>query len=361
MKLSIDHAALVAALKVARGIAASNSTMPILECVHIACEGKAAVISASDLGTSCKVRVKATVDKPGAICVQAKTLGNMVADLSGENVELEAVEGKHVLSIKSGSFKATLAGLNPADFPKLPSPPKALSTFDAPTLVEMAGKTTYAVSHDSTRENLCGVFFEVADGLARMVSTDGHRLALVERAAVVEDWSAKGALVPAGGLTAIIKAIAEAKTCRMAIEGESIHVVVGDVFLSVRLTPAMFPPYRQIIPEKRGTFEVPREALNAVLRRVSHLRGDKTKGLLFEPKAGVMTVSIEGESGEARESLEIANPDKVECGIKLNGVYVQAVLASMDGASVKVDFGGSLEQAVFRDGENCLAIVMPQQ
>jgi DNA polymerase-3 subunit beta len=51
------------------------------------------------------------------------------------------------------------------------------------TLREMIDKTLYSVSSDETRYNLTGVYCEplgAAQPGLRMVSTDGHRLSIVE-------------------------------------------------------------------------------------------------------------------------------------------------------------------------------------
>ena len=58
----------------------------------------------------------------------------------------------------------------------------------------------YAASADETRYNLNGVYLEVLDsGKLRMVATDGHRLALVDRN-VGEDIKALASGAREGGL-----------------------------------------------------------------------------------------------------------------------------------------------------------------
>ena len=74
-------------------------------------------------------------------------------------------------------------------------------TIPAAVLAGMIDKTIFAVSPDEARYNLSGVFVESnAPGSARMVATDGHRLAMIEREVPGfsdgdgRDHSAKGTL-----------------------------------------------------------------------------------------------------------------------------------------------------------------------
>ena len=68
-------------------------------------------------------------------------------------------------------------------------------------LLEMIKKTAFAISTDETRYILNGVFFEPREGgKVRMVATDGHRLALVERE-LAGDFKLKGGvIIPRKGL-----------------------------------------------------------------------------------------------------------------------------------------------------------------
>src|SRR5258706_123353 len=63
----------------------------------------------------------------------------------------------------------------------------------------MIESTLFAVSLDETRISLSGVYVENHDGALRMVATDGHRLALIDRKldGSVPD---KGAILPRKGL-----------------------------------------------------------------------------------------------------------------------------------------------------------------
>src|SRR5207245_2855875 len=80
----------------------------------------------------------------------------------------------------------------------------------AGTLREMIDRTLFAVSSDETRFNLSGVFLSNEDdGLLRMVATDGHRLALIDRR-LPSARMERGVVMPRQGLIEARKALGEA-------------------------------------------------------------------------------------------------------------------------------------------------------
>ena len=54
-------------------------------------------------------------------------------------------------------------------------------TIPSKQLAEMIKRTMFAISQDETRYTYNGVFMESENQILRLVATDGHRLALIER------------------------------------------------------------------------------------------------------------------------------------------------------------------------------------
>ena len=122
---------------------------------------------------------------------------------------------------------------------------------------EMIERTMYAASVDETRYNLNGVFLEHAArtaGKLRMVATDGHRLAYVDRAlggAELAGLGQSGVIIPRKGLAELKRLVDEddADEVEIGFEGNSGLVRKdGSVTLVMRLIEGEFPNYRQVIP-----------------------------------------------------------------------------------------------------------------
>src|SRR3989442_8756576 len=108
------------------------------------------------------------------------------------------------MAVCAGRTKFKMWSLEAKDFQHLPlgtdAPQGPTLAIAAGTLREMIDRTLFAVSSDETRFNLSGVFLGNGDeGVLRMVATDGHRLALIDRR-LPNARAQQGVIMPRKGL-----------------------------------------------------------------------------------------------------------------------------------------------------------------
>ena len=152
----------------------------------------------------------------------------------------------------------------------------------------MIERTMYAASLDETRYNLNGVYLEVIadEGRLRMVATDGHRLACVDRVVGTEAAAlASGVIIPRKGL-AELKRLADeddAEEIELAFEGNSGLARKGAVTLVMRLIEGEFPNYQQVIPSRlEHQLVLATDPLLHALRRVSLLSSERSHAVTLE-------------------------------------------------------------------------------
>jgi len=191
-----------------------------------------------------------------------------------------------------------MVSMDPKEFPSIPaSTPVAkkggvVMSLAADVLAEMIEKTLFAVSTDETRLSLGGVFIEsVEKNQVRMVATDGHRLALVEREIVGVDLR-PGVILPRKGLVEAKRLLEDATgDVTFSIAGNLARVERAGVELFMRLIEGEFPDYRQVIPkESKRRARVDRELLFGALRRVSILSSERSRGVKLRLQPGMLEV-----------------------------------------------------------------------
>ena len=106
----------------------------------------------------------------------------------------------------------------------------------------MIERTMYSASVDETRYNLNGVYFEVLkeSEKIRMVATDGHRLALVDRGIGSEvEGLASEVIIPRKGLAELKRLVDEedADQVEIGFEGNSGLARKSSASFSARTTP----------------------------------------------------------------------------------------------------------------------------
>jgi len=372
MKLSIPRAELQRGLARLQAIVEKRNSMPILANALLrATKGDhpALEIAATDLEVGIRGIQKAEVSKAGAITVAARKLFEIVRELPDEPVALAATPNSY-LELQCGRSRFTIAGTAAEEFPTLPEvAPTALVRLPATVIANLIERTSYAASVDETRYNLNGVYFELVDDRTkiRMVATDGHRLALIDRpiAGGAPDL-ASGVILPRKGLAELKRLVDEedADEIEIGIEGNSALARKGDVTLTMRLIEGEFPNYRQVLPKtssRRITLSA--DALNQALRRVALLSVERSKAVRVELTSGCLKLSATNpDLGEASEEIDIDYAgDSISVGF--NARYLLDSLSAFRTKEVELGLEDEMSPAVLRPTEDpeTLAVVMPMR
>ena len=371
MKLAIERSELQRGLNRIQAIVEKRNSMPILANALLTADDtkQSLELAATDLEVGIRGIHAAHVEEGGAVTVAARKLFDIVKELPDEPVKLHATQGAY-LEVRCGRARFSLAGTDAQEYPDLPdfSPEKRVQ-LQAAVLGQMIERTLYAASVDETRYNLNGVYFEVLSDVEkiRMVATDGHRLALVDRAAGSEITSlASDLIIPRKGLAEIKRLVDEedADEIELGFEGNSGLVRKGGVTLVMRLIEGEFPNYTQVIPKSSEiVLAVPTEPFVRALRRVVLLSAERSRAVKFSLDSGRIVVSSSNpDLGEASEELDV-DYDGEAVSIGFNARYLLDALAALGAKEVRLGLRDSNSPVELRpaEEEGSLAVVMPMR
>jgi len=175
-----------------------------------------------------------------------------------------------------------------------------------------------------------------------MVSTDGHRLTLIERPLPESEQFAieEGILIPRKGVGEISRLLAEEEKVSLGLTRQSLAIKADSKFLFIRLLEKKFPEYRRIIPEASAFhFLLNRRDLRDTLHRISLLSTERFRGVILKMGAEQMEASFSNpEVGEGREvlplTLEKGSPGDLPIEIGFNARYILEPLNVMDADEV---------------------------
>jgi DNA polymerase-3 subunit beta len=374
MKLTINKGELQTGLSRLQGIVEKRNSMPILANVLMSAsnkgkEGEQLQLAATDLEVGIQSSHEAKVTTAGGVTVSAKKLFEIVRELPDEDIHLEATANGY-LNIKCARSNFTLAGTSTEEYPTLPNfTPGKTASVEAAVLSLMIERTMYAASVDETRYNLNGVYLEVLDqpGRIRMVATDGHRLATVDRTLSEDPLGLEnGVIIPRKGLGELKKLVDEddADQIDLAFEGNNGLARKDKVTLVMRLIEGEFPNYSQVLPKKiERNVVIPGEDLIRALRRVALLSSERSKAVKLEFTDGRLTISSSNpDLGDAREELDIDFAGD-EITIGFNAKYLLDALSTLKAKEVRFGLQNELAPAQFvpTDDDDTLAVVMPMR
>lgn len=375
MKFSIDKNELQKGLARLQSVVEKRNTMPILANVLLEASkgrgksGGTLELAATDLEVGVRSRHAAEVTVAGKVTASAKKLFEIIRELPDEALHFDISENAY-LGIRCARAEFNLAGNAADEYPTLPGfASKETVTVQAIVLGDMIERTMYAASADETRYNLNGVYIERLEdtGKIRMIATDGHRLAYVDRAlgAGLESLS-NGVIIPRKGLAELKKLVDEedSEEVEIGFEGNSALARKGDVTLVMRLIEGEFPNYRQVIPKETShRLVLATEPLVHALRRVALLSSERSRAVKFSLSSGRLCLSCNNpDLGEAQEELDVDYAgDKLE--IAFNARYLTDALAAMHTKEVHLDLQDALSPAKLTptDDADTLVVVMPMR
>ena len=208
---------------------------------------------------------------------------------------------------------------------------------------------------------------EIGDGTIRMVATDAHRLAMVEKAdAEVGTQAQVRAIIPKKAL-AEIRDLGEPETMSFAQDEHHLYFKIEHRVLATRVIEGQFPAYEKVIPEGNpATVRFSAQAMAAALRRVSLLASERSRAVKFSFTAGGATIeSSNPEMGEAHESLPVGYEGE-EITVSFNAQYILDFLSVSTTDEVDMDLKDDSSQGLMKpvsddDDLKYLYVIMPMR
>ena len=373
MKFSIPKTEFQRGLARIQTIVEKRNTMPILANVHLTARTDDSAgtvdLAATDLEVGIRSSHAATVTRAGSVTVSARKLYEIIRELPDESVDIEVSSNARV-SLQCARASFVVAGNLPEEYPTLPTAsPRKMTKIQAAVLAEMIERTIYAASADETRYNLNGVYFEFLPETEklRMVATDGHRLAYVDRSLGTPLNSLEqGVIIPRKALIELRRLVDEedADEVEIGFEGNNGLVRKEGVTLVMRLIEGEFPNYRQVIPQQLTQhLTIPIEPLRQALRRVALLSSERSRAIKLELTSGRLRLSSNNpDLGEAQEDLDVDYAGE-ELAIAFNARYLLDCLTALTAKEVRLSLQDerSPTQLVPTDDDDTLAVVMPMR
>lgn len=363
MKITVNRAALCAALETAKNVADTKSTMPVLACVHLSVKGRTLTVTATDLNLAAVTEIPCA-GEDGTALVSAKELHSSALSLSGDEVRLHLDGTVLVASAKKATHK--LATRPAKEWVKVQRPPGDWTVIAGDALAGALRVAAPAICGDETRFHLNGVLV-IADGKQlRTVATDGHRLHAGDRAAA---WQVKGpSIVPRKAVREIIRLVDGAGDVKVERDGGYLHVLVNSGSLSAKLIDAQFPPYEQVIPLHEASATIDRPSLLDACKSAM-LAASEAGGIKLTFAKGSLVITSSNQGGrEVHEELEIDCERRESMTVGVNPKYLVEALTTLGGDAVTVRVGGELDPLiVHRAGEVAtaaagdLAVIMPMR
>lgn len=361
MRFSCDTNELSAALNIVSRALAARSPKPILEGILLeACEDGLR-LTCTDLALGIETTIPATFVDEGRAVLPGKLLCEVVRKLPGGSCEI-SVSDRLQATIRCASFRTTITGLDPIEYPELPEVAGASFEVAQNVLRDMIGRTLFAIAIDESRPILTGCLFEIGREEMRVVALDGFRLALRKERISGPDADV-AAVVGGKVLGDIAKILADTEeNVSLTFSRSHMQLDTGRTHIVARLLEGEFIRYRQILPtEWQSRVCVSRSELSSAIDRASLIaREGKSNLVCFKIDGDTLTVTSNSETGDMEEKIDVTTDGK-DITIAFNVRYITDVLKALSDDEVFMRFNSNVSPCVIcpTDGDGYLYLVLP--
>lgn len=356
MEFTIKQSVLKDELNFIQGVVERKTTIPVLANILIESLGENEIrIVGTDLDVTIRCDAEANIVTGGSICIQARKLFDIVRALESGDVRFKKEDNEWV-TMQCGRAKFRLAGISRDQFPELPAFKSTPMKLPSSVFNYFIQNTSFAMTNDVSRFTLSGAKFIVDNGVAKMVTTDGHRLAYIETAYSDNDSaSAIETLVPKKALLELAKISRETES-DISFGEDNNHLyfeMEGRLLISRKLS-GQFPNYEMVMPkdnDKMAVFDL--DEMRSAVRRVSLMADERNRSIKLTARTG--EIELTAQSSEEGEGNEIVQADYTGDEVQL-GFNSQYLIEFLNNAgSLDINTTAEETEAVSTDGSGTAA------
>ena len=374
LSINVSKEDFLPALNSLQSITGKKGTMAILANVLIHTQENFIELIATDLEVGIKKNVAAEILSPGSLTLPAKILYEIVRESGSENIKIEEKDKKWA-RIKAGSSMYNLAGTSSEDYPKFPEyNEESLVSLPCEIIKELIDKTIFSAAQErESNYTLTGILIEKekkeeGKSVLRMVSSDGHRLSIMEKDLDKESDNIiieKNTLIPRKGVSEIKKVCEGQKKFSMGADKKQLIVKTKNSLMIVRLMNGEFPDYTSIVNviEKNNVIEIDRSNFLESLKRTNLFTEDTFNAIQLSVDDNKLILSSQNmDFGNAKDEMAI-NYSGEPLDLGFNCRYFIDTLQVMRSGTIKAYVNSDQSPCLIEgeDDQGFVSIIMPMK
>jgi DNA polymerase III subunit beta len=365
MKAICHREGLLSACQLASAAIPARDVKPIRKNLKVIAGDGRCTLMATDMEVGIRLDVQGlTILEAGeAILPAAKLLAILRESRDGE---LSIETDPSACLVKGPSLEFEMPSEDPGQFPDLPTfAEDKFHEITSGSLREMIRRTVFATADETARYSMTGVMWELDGNTARLVATDGRRLALAQgEATEYGGHTTKGhtPVVPTKAMNLLERNLQDdEETVKICLRPNEVLFRTERAVVYSRLVEGRFPDYKQVMPKKQGTKVVLQAApFQAAVRQAAIMTDEDSKRVTFRFSKNNLTLKAQGATaGRSKIDLPIEYDAKT-LEIGFNPSYIVDMLKVLPpDAELTLDLIDAGSPALFRYGSDYSYLVMP--
>ena len=336
--------------------------MPILECILIDATTNQIKFTTNDMELGIETIVEGTIEEKGMVALNAKIFYEIIRRLPDNDVTIKTDE-KFAATITCEKAKFNIPGKSGEDFAYLPmierDEPLTISQY---TLKTMIYQTIFSIAVNDNNKLMTGELFEIKDNCLKIVSLDGHRIAIrnIELTSHADDVKV---VVPGKTLSEISKILSTNAEDAVTIYFTNNHILFefDNTTVVSRLIEGEYFRINQMLSsdyETKVTINK-KEFLDSIDRATLLIKESEKKPIILSITDGSLEVHVNSSMGSLNEDIDI-NKDGKDIMIGFNPKFLIDALRVIDDETVTIYLVNPKAPCFIRDDEeNYTYLILP--
>lgn len=362
MKIVCSKSSLQKSVNIVMKAVPGKTTMPILECILIDASTNEIKFTSNDMELGIETKVEGEVLEKGIIALDAKIFSEIVRKLPDNEVTISTDEKLQAV-ITCEKAKFNISGKSGDDFSYLPYVEKNDSiTISQFTLKEVIRQTIFSIAANENNKMMTGELFEINENVLRVVSLDGHRIA-IRKIELKESYPAKKVVVPGKTLTEVSKILSGETEDEVNLFFTDNHIVFefDDTVVVSRLIEGEYFRIDQMLSSDYATkVEInKKEFLSCIDRATLLVNESDKKPIIINIGEDAMELKINSQIGSMKEEIDISKEGR-DIMIGFNPKFLMDALRVIDDETIKIYLVNPKAPCFIRDDEQSyIYLILP--
>ena len=362
MKIICSKSNLLKSVSISLKAVPSKTTMPILECILIDATTNQIKFTTNDMELGIETIVEGTIEEKGKVALNAKIFYEIIRRLPDNNVTIKTDE-KFAATITCEKAKFNIPGKSGEDFAYLPmierDEPLTVSQY---TLKNMIYQTIFSIAVNDNNKLMTGELFEIKDNCLKIVSLDGHRIA-IRKMPLKKDYSDRKVVVPGKTLNEISKILSGEMDDVVSIFFTNNHILFefDQTIVVSRLIEGEYFRINQMLSsdyETKVTINK-KEFLDCIERATILIRENDKKPLILNVGDNSMELKLNSSFGSMNAELMIHKTGK-DIMIGFNPKFLIDALRVIDDEEINIYMMNPKSPCFIKDEEaNYIYLILP--
>ena len=362
MKIRCLKSDLVKGVSIVSKAVPTKTTMPILECILIDATTDIIKLTANDMELGIETVIRGQIDEKGMIALDARIFSDIVRKLPDNEIVIESgVNFQTLITCEKAKFN--ISGKSGEDFSYLPYIEKNESiTISQFTLKDVVRQTIFSIADNDTNKLMTGELFEIKNNYLKIVSLDGHRIA-IRRMELKKDYVDRKVVVPGKTLNEISKILSGEIDDIVNIYFSKNHILF-EFDQTIVVSRLIDGEYFRIDQMLSSDYETKikinkKEFLDCIDRATLLVREGEKKPIIIEITDNSMELRIDSAMGSMNENIDIDKEGK-DILIGFNPRFLIDALKVIDDETISIYLVNPKAPCFIRDDEeNYTYLILP--